>query len=652
MAKNSIELIYDLCNEYYNNEKLFQFKHYDKKLKCYLIDKDLMEPFLSSIYYHKLKPYIKENYQFKNLKETIKKLTTNNNVKIKKNINQKKFNNKQELIISLNNNKIYYIVNSNLWVKICKKDNIKELGTDILLNKDKISIIFNENEKLDFKWNKYFIDKSSLINDNIQNIKINLENKNIENKNINNNNLFENNNFKNDLEILIRLFYYNKEINKKSNISFKELNNDDINIIYLINNKWIEKYKLFYEYNELEYNLINLKNKDSNIKYTDLIIQNNYFISDELIKKIILNLPNEYINKIIKKDKFNNINEKLEYHKIEINKKEIRFLINNQIINQKIYTLLMSLKYGVIESIKECKCYFIGNKKLLILFKSQMNKDNDEIGYINDNNIFIPQFILDYNNSNDISLNNINIFLNNNFQDFQKENNKKNYEIINEKDNSIIGYCYKLNNNIDKKENNNILENGSKNDESKIIEINNNNLSNSNNDLHEYYKKGIEIILLIYEFNQKIKNSLIQNNNHDNIINTCYLVNKEWLNNFKNIYLYNEIHEYIQNRKINLSEIKTNSESYDNLIKVIYLSFQNEFLINKNDISLNEKNYINCNLSELSMLGNIDNIYYPNDFYIINKNIYKKLYKNNFINNNILKENLYIIINNKIIFKY
>ena len=42
----------------------------------------------------------------------------------------------------------------------------------------------------------------------------------------------------------------------------------------------------------------------------------------------------------------------------------------------------------------------MGNKRLLLLLNRDIQEDKDEIGFINDQNIFIPEFVLDYTNNN------------------------------------------------------------------------------------------------------------------------------------------------------------------------------------------------------------------------------------------------------------
>ena len=93
--------------------------------------------------------------------------------------------------------------------------------------------------------------------------------------------------------------------------------------------------------------------------------------------------------------------------------------------------------------------YFIGNKKILLLFPSQTDKekDIDEIGTINDKGIFIPEYLLkSKEKSSLISLDNLDTFFNKDFSNFVLGSNKDCFEIRNQTQ-EIIGNCIKLDNN-------------------------------------------------------------------------------------------------------------------------------------------------------------------------------------------------------------
>ncbi len=52
-----------------------------------------------------------------------------------------------------------------------------------------------------------------------------------------------------DLEILVRMFYYNKYLREKENCLFREIKEEENSeIVYLIHNSWLEEYKSYFDY--------------------------------------------------------------------------------------------------------------------------------------------------------------------------------------------------------------------------------------------------------------------------------------------------------------------------------------------------------------------------------------------------------------------
>ena len=114
--KNEKEEIYYLCKEFYDYENYINYVHEKTESYCFLIEKKLMDKFKNNIFYDQLKDSIKKNIDFKHIdKNLLNKLK-----KIKKNIVQTKFNNKQELLNELEKGKIFYVINAKLFNNICK----------------------------------------------------------------------------------------------------------------------------------------------------------------------------------------------------------------------------------------------------------------------------------------------------------------------------------------------------------------------------------------------------------------------------------------------------------------------------------------------------------------------------------------------------
>ena len=313
--------------------------------------------------------------------------------------------------------------------------------------------------------------------------------------------------------------------------------------------------------------------------------------------------------------------------------------------------------------------------------KHQAPNDIDQIGFINkDNNIFISEYLLVNDNEKDkMSDKNLNNFFLNNFINIVINKEKNNTEIFS--NDSRIGYCYRidnsLNNNNQKIQENNsdkkgsIIKNDSTNknlnkDKSPKEQTTSNSLEKeiNKNNISEDDTKRIKIIILIYFFYQniekEIKKSLEYENDEEykNKIKKaeCFLIKKEWFDNFKIIFFYDKICEYIKDK--DLSDIENNKDKMNNLIKDIINKVDLKSTNENNNTKLSEECNINFFISDLTQLKNENNIYYPNNFYVINSDIYKKLCKYNFINKDYKKEKekdkkkKYIINNGQIILKY
>ena len=401
------------------------------------------------------------------------------------------------------------------------------------------------------------------------------------------------------------------------------------------------------------------------INKSSTLFQDKIYIGDFLIEEIISKIPFNYINKIIKKnkDEFNNKPIKYDYNKINDNRREIQYLINNQIINNKIYELLNSLGYIISNQIKNTDLYYIENNKLLLLFEFSNSKETIEIGYINNGNIFIPEFII-YNNENDISKTIVNNFLLNYFSKFKSNKSIIHIQFIYKNSNL---YCYKLNNTmeINDDQNNNVLDMlGYRNlEEKKDISVNKKLMKYNNYKTNELKKEDIEffmkikkrikILIFIYLFEKdiekKIKKSINSMNGEEYkqfiIEDIGYLINTDWMNIFKNIYLYDKIYDYL-NKKSALEIIN----DYQIEIFNIFNNYKTEFLkkINNNDLDKNKFN----TFPKLSKNEVYKNILYYKKFYLINLDIYELLRKKNFLNDEYVKVKInYIINNGKIIFK-
>ena len=393
MSNSIANKIFDLCNEFYKQEKFFENNFNKSYNLCSLIDTKSIDNLKKQINYDKFKTYISnDNASLANSKEAIKKLYKKNmKVELDTNLVPDKFNNSKDLLKSLNKKKFYCFTNFNFVQKICENVELGKFSMKSMLHKDKITIIFNEKEKDELT---FFNNTTGLIEKFLL--------KSLE-KDINYP-------FKKDLEILIRLYYNYRFLKEKENTKFELLNENNSQMVFLINNNWIEKYKSFYEYKELENYLLELN------KTVKLYPTNFNSIKEDFIDKIISILPEDYMNKLKEKNKFE-IQDKIDKYETDIikgifdgNGREISYYINNQMINYHIYMDLNKIiGKGKSLQLKICDTYFIGNNKILLFNKDIENK-NFEIGYINEENIFIAEYII-YSANKIIELSEINSFL-------------------------------------------------------------------------------------------------------------------------------------------------------------------------------------------------------------------------------------------------
>ena len=414
------------------------------------------------------------------------------------------------------------------------------------------------------------------------------------------------------------LYYLCTEFYKYEELLKKQTNSND-NEGYLIEKKSIEqlKHNIFYEQlkpysdpikNKLTVFINKPQIKKYLYKYKGIernIIQVEFRNGEELINSLIYNKKYYLINKPI-------------WNKIclieKIYDKGIPFLFeeNNIILslNNKTEKLYFKINDGIIE-----KGSFIENKSTYkkstknedisnkFLFKS--NKNQSQIQF-NDNNQLNNYFVYK---------NNINIGL-----DMLYHGNKKE-----DKDSSF--------------------NQNSKN----YINFNNNEFQEEEIDLDTKINNKIEITLSLYsyekDFGNKINYSknLMNEEEYNNYIIDYkgYLLNKNWMDKFKKIYLYDKICEYLKDKNLN-EDTKNN----------ICFNYRNQLNnINNNDLKNDDFNVYPKSL----YLENYKSIYYFKNFYIINPSIYALFKNNNILNdkylNSLIKIN-YITNKGKIIFKY
>ena len=400
------------------------------------------------------------------------------------------------------------------------------------------------------------------------------------------------------IQILILLYGNEKEIQKFYNQGQGSYN---VQNYYIINRDWVEKFKEIYQYNKIS-TILSKKlfltfneylNNLQNLLYSDEI-KNNFFNSNVNINNSVLStydlMPYE--------------------HQIE----EYKYITNFMIIHESILNLIKSLKNFEISSQYEINfgvstlCLRVKEDKFKVLIYNYSNNAFNLLGII--------ELFNDYWN------NIYNRYLSKKtFEQFLLEK-KINANIINQKHNLIssddihMGYVY-LTENIRQ------------------------NIQPSN--------LIIDILILLYG-NEKEVDILLTQTNY--ALKNYYLVNKEWLDKFKQIYHYNEIYNILS-----IKGTQTYKYYIDNLQ---YLESLNEIKVISDKINTID-NYIlsGLNLSPfIKIIKNDEGEFYPPiNFQIINESLYNLII--NFAGNSnnskyditLYKSNLYLQLtkNNKTI---
>ena len=148
LTSNQLKIFY-ICEAFYKNE-LFLSKTYLKDIDYYgyLIESKIIYNIKKKTNYEKLKPLIAKYESHDIFKKEIKETHDKIEEIIPKNV--KEF--KKEL---LNNNKSFYLIKGEyLYYKIIEHDKLKGKEIKFKFHGDKIKIIINENEELNFFNNK------------------------------------------------------------------------------------------------------------------------------------------------------------------------------------------------------------------------------------------------------------------------------------------------------------------------------------------------------------------------------------------------------------------------------------------------------------------------------------------------------------------
>ena len=390
--------------------------------------------------------------------------------------------------------------------------------------------------------------------------------------------------------------YFNEtliDLISEGNIILKQTN-ANLFILKKINNFQEESQYLINDFDKI--GMVE-KNWIQELKNKYLYRQYSYIMKKYDVSKIIRTKEFSYLIKKIEANNEFDIKSK-EKLKIMINSKKMKYISNFEIVNLEIISYLKIL-YNDFYNYYYEGYYYLANTQysnIIISFPDNEGNYHYQIGKIDQNNIFNANYIFNFN----IFHNNIyllkNILLNNEDEFFNKiyYNNSNNEFIIGAK---IKCFFYKL---------------------------------NFNDDLDCLWK----LFVSISKFENLLKKQLIKKEViYD--FGICCLINKKFLKEFKDTFLYNY---FLNDKDIFL-------KNKQNFINILLDKKINEILC--------KENYINIG-SYLS-IKNI-NFFYPYNFNIINDEIYNNLNNfSKFLNINIsafINSNVPVIINEqKIIMK-
>ena len=450
----------------------------------------------------------------------------------------------------------------------------------------------------------------------------------IKGRNTNDNKNLNIDSYKDLLTILISIFYFEKF--KEDSFIPNKYN------YYLINANWLQKFKEYYNYQEI-YNYLNsLEDKYSHINYDNL-----YNCMEDILKDCsLLDIENKEINKellIIKIEsvtnkyyiihsKILNLIKKIGYeNNIKINKKEIfkkgvnnYFLIDNngkdilvgninndlifitkynlhyktpEILNQE-KTILLEKSIEEYISMRNCKDNIINKQQYLIKEAKGMigdltifnikHKNNNEFKH---KRKIETNILIDIQKNNYIRYNNLNAI-----------NNVKNKQINRIQSITPIKYSYRTNNYNTNKDYIKKRKSTSNN------KRNNNNLNYYNNTQNYFYPRN-------KDYNNMLDNkNNILNNRNNNLSTRIHQINNNKENkrieNENELMNQNELNKIIHNKNNGQENMIYQLNQEINKLKMDNKNKDNEIIMLKNYINEEYQNSINQLQNEIKRLQN------------------------------------------------
>ena len=375
---------------------------------------------------------------------------------------------------------------------------------------------------------------------------------------------------KTNLNIWINIYIQQSKFNKIIKDSIVNKKSISMNC-YIINKKIFDDLKITFHYEEINLIIKNFtnffiyKNSNNNEKIEKIID----FLTNKVIKELN-NIDENYL-----KNKFKNKEEykiKKEKYSKEVNN-NIYYYNNCEIINEEIFNLIYNLENSFL-IYKHVECTISDD---FITIKYDENTIN--VGYLNENNIFITEKII-YSTSG-VSI-------------------KTTYDLIKEKGYKYFENSYNFYDNKD------------------IILYNIKDVS---------YKLKILILLSIFQY--KIFLKKIFSSNY--VINNIYLLNKNWIEQ----YGYKEINDIINNDKnrndfynMEISEFYKDFKLIDEIINININKLKE---VDKKILEVKFSSNYDANEKQLNLIGSKKITIYD-DFIILNEelvNLIQKIFKIN-----------------------
>ena len=339
----------------------------------------------------------------------------------------------------------------------------------------------------------------------------------------------------NIIKKLILLYGFNFALQKKTNLLFNQLKEPLFENYYIINSDWINKFKDFYNYKEVSKLFIENQNFQYHT-YKDFEI--NIDNATMIIKTLGINQKGyNFINEV---------NEKFPFLplKINIDINDLTYFSHFYIVNEKIIDELSEKgDKPIIKNIKSTSNY-----KCCISKYSFFYYNNEfEIGKINKEGIFTPQYHIRLANGNINPENEIRIIIKHNnlekYFEYRKINKKEIVNIIKDSNFGNIGTILNILKYREKK----IKEQELNNQLNQPQFINNQNISNLYNNSNKYDNNENNFI--------QLKNGKIIKSLNENLQTKNFLYENNVLTDIKK-------HKYIHQRVKTSTNL--NNQSYNN----------------------------------------------------------------------------------------